>query len=52
MPDSEKVGTAGNSGERLADATASGRSRPALICVMADEVVSIIISTEPPRRST
>ena len=51
-PVSESVGTSGSSGERCGVVTATGRSRPALICPMADEVVSNIISTWPPIRST
>ena len=50
-PASASVGTFGSSGERRAEVTASGRKRPALICPIAEDVVSNIISTEPPIRS-
>src|SRR6187551_2965788 len=46
------VGTSGSSAERVALATASGRNLPALICDIADDVVSNIICTSPERMST
>jgi len=41
----------GNSGERAGEVTASGLKRPDLMCGIAEDVVSNIISTLPPRMS-
>ena len=50
-PASASVGTSGSCGERAGVVTASGLNLPALICAMAEEVVSNIICTLPPMTS-